>query len=169
MCLTCTIEEITGLDLSTDEGHESLEKLGRIPWPEVTDQMEEVLAYIAALYKNPAGGTGGPLHVVVDDYNVDDESLSFCRGQMKEWTPYDCTADDGIRVLMLSGWILDLLEPMSVIERSVTIALAHGNLATIFRKVYMPSTEFPIREDVLDEHGNIIGTQWGFRSRKVRG
>jgi hypothetical protein len=131
--------------------------------------MEEAAAYIAALYKNPAGGTGGPLHVVVDDYNVHDESLSFCRGRMKEWTPYDCTADDGIRSLMLSGWILDLLEPMSVIERSVTIALAHGNLAAIFGKVYMPSTEFPIREDVLDEHGNIIGTQWGFRSRKVRG
>jgi hypothetical protein len=165
MCLSCTIEEITGLDLSTDEGHDALEKLGRIPWPHVTPVMEEAASYIAALYNTTNGGVGGPVHIVTDDYNVDDDSLLFCRGEIKRWTPYEPEHGDGDRVKALATWILDLLEPMSVVERSVTVALAHDDIRVLNGRVFMPATEFPIRENVFDDDGNIVGFQWGFRNR----
>lgn len=168
MCMTCVIEEVTGLDLSTDEGHDALEKLGRIPWPEATDAMLEAAGYIGALYGAPSGGTGGPLHVVTDDFNVEDSNLQFARDWIPKWEAYGDHGDDE-RVRILSGWILDLLDPMSEIERSVAIALGHGDLATVFGRVYMPATEFPIREEIRDDKGNLIGTQWGFRHRTVEG
>ena len=168
MCISCTIEEVTGLDMSTDEGHEEFAKLDRIPWPDASDSMLEAAAYIGALYAAPSGGTGGPLHVVTDDFNVNDHNLFFCRNYIVEWEPYGEGKDEE-RVRLLSAWILDLLEPMSEVERSVSIALGHDQLAVVGGKVYMPSTEFPIREDILDEDGNRVGTQWGFRHRRVEG
>lgn len=127
MCLTCTLEEVTGLDLTTEEGQEAYRALTHIPWPLVTPMMVEAAAYIAALYAHPAGGTGGPLHVTTDDHNVEDSSLEFCRGHLKVWTPHDDDLDME-RVLALSEWILDLLDPMTLAERQVSISIAHGDL-----------------------------------------
>lgn len=173
MCLSCTIEEVTGLDLQTEEAHDKLQAMResgeRIDWPKATDEMVECAAYIAALYANPAGGTGGPLHVTVDDYNVDDNCLNGCRDSLDEWTGYDCTPEQELQCKALSRWILALLYPMSVVERSVTVALAHGDITQIHGHVFMPSTEFPIREEVRDAEGNYIGTQWGFKRRVVEG
>jgi hypothetical protein len=167
MCLSCIIEQITGFDLSTDEGHDALSRLRRIPWPTATDEMIECAAYVRALYENPAGDTGGPLHIVTDDNNVEDSHLSFCRELIGEWTGYDCWPEQEHRAKVISGWILDLMEPMDVIQRQVTLGLGHGDLAEHHGHVFMPSTEFPIREDVLDDDGNRIGWQWGFRTRRV--
>ena len=166
MCMTCVIEEVTGFDLSTDEGHDALAELGRILWPDASDQMLEAAGYIGALYGAPSGGTGGPLHVVTDDFNVEDDNLVFCRKYIADWEPYG-DGEDEERVRLLSAWILDLLEPMSEVERSVAIALGHNELAELHGKIYMPSREFAIRENILDEGGNVIGTQWGFRHRRV--
>lgn len=167
MCLSCAIEEVTGLDLQTDEGHDALAALGRIPWPAATDEMIEAAAYIGALHANPAGGTGGPLHITTDDNNVEDSNLAFCRKNIEEWTGYDCTPEQEERVKLLSGWILDLLEPLSLAERQVAIEIGCGSLNHVHGHVYMPATEFPIRERIEDAEGNYIGTQWGFRSRMV--
>jgi hypothetical protein len=60
---------------------------------------------------------------------------------------------------------LALLEPMSVPERHVSVSLAHGSLAEVHGRIYMPHTEFPIREEIRDDDGNLVATQWGFRSR----
>lgn len=154
-----------GLDLSTDEGHDALESLGRIPWPDVTDAMREAAALIAALYAGEAI-TGGPLHIVTDDDNVSDGNLAFCRDNIANF-PHPEDYRDWPKVAALSGWILDLLEPLDTKQRAVAISLGHGRLAEIHGKVYMPSTEFPIHEEVRDDDGNIVGFQWGFRHRKV--
>jgi hypothetical protein len=171
MCLSCVIEEVTGFDLQTDEGHEALqvlkEKGGRIEWPKATNEMIECAAYVSALYANPAGGTGGPLHVTVDDYNIDDINLDGCRNGIDNWESYDETPEQELRVKALSRWILDLLYPMSTVERSVTLALAHGSLREVNGHVFMPSTEFPIRETLYDADGNANGWQWGFKTRVV--
>lgn len=167
MCLACTIEEVTGFDLSTDEGHEALEKLGRIPWPEVTEEMREAAALIGALYANPAGGTGGPLHIVTDDDNVEDSNLEFCSKDLSEWKGWDCTPEQEERVKVVSGMILDLMWPLDTKQRAVTVSLGLGSLMEANGRVYMPKTEFPIREVVLDNGQRIF--QWGFRSRSVHG
>lgn len=168
MCLTCTIEEVTGLDLSTDEGHEAIAKLDRIPWPAVTDEMREAAALIGALYANPAGGTGGPLHIVTDDDNVEDSNLEYCSKGLNEWKGWDCTPEQEERVKVISGMILDLLWPLDTKQRAVTVSLGYGFLSEIDGRVYMPNTEFPIREEIELENGQRI-FQWGFRSRSVHG
>ena len=33
---------------------------------------------VAELYSMPECGVGGPLHIVLDDGNIDDESIYFC-------------------------------------------------------------------------------------------
>jgi hypothetical protein len=59
---------------------------------------------------------------------------------------------------------------MSEIERSVTIALGHNELAVLHDdQIYLPATEFPIRETVLDDEGNVLAYQWGFRRRTFEG
>lgn len=172
MCLSCTIEQVTGIDLSGDEGHDALARYreehgGRIPWPDATDRMFEAAQYIASLYANPAGGTGGPVHIVTDDFNVTDGNLKYCRDNLERWTSYNCEEADEERCKALSLWILDLLQPMTEAERSVTMALGHGELSIVGGKIFMPSTEFPVREDVCDDTGKIVGWRWGFRSRVV--
>ena len=170
MCLSCIIEEITGLDLGTQEGHDELEKLGRIPWPKATNEMVECAAYVTALHENPAGGTGGPLHIITDDNNVEDHHLAYCREHLDGWTGYDCTDKQELQVKALSLWILDLLDPMSLAERQVTLGLSDsGGLTQIHGHVYMPATEFPIRETLYDDEGNANGWQWGFTTRVVTG
>lgn len=177
MCLSCTIEEVTGIDLSTEAGHDALEALGRIPWPDATPAMLECASYIVALHAHPDGGTGGPLHIVVDDDNVDDSNLAYCRGNIVSWDAYDTESPPETvdRARALSTWILDLLDPMSTKERAVTIALADGNLKVIEEyppgedrkrlRVWMPAAEFPIREDIFDDAGSVVGFQWGFKTR----
>lgn len=168
MCLSCTIEEVTGVDLSTEEGHDAVDALGRIPWPNATPAMLECGAYVAALYAHPDGGTGGPLHVVVDDDNVEDSNLEYCRGNIDGWVAYDTeSAPETVeRVRALSRWILDLMGPMCTKERAVTLALSRGSLQAMRDgTVWMPATEFPVREDVFDDDGKVVGFQWGFKRR----
>lgn len=40
--------------------------------------LETINTYITALYNLPECGTGGLLHIVLDDGNVDDKSITFC-------------------------------------------------------------------------------------------
>jgi len=39
---------------------------------------------VAELYSMPECGVGGPLHIVLDDGNIDDESIYFCTRTMRE-------------------------------------------------------------------------------------
>lgn len=68
---------------------------------------------------------GGNLHIVLDDWNIEDESLEFCRqsiirvragtpGQYDDTEPEQVDAEDGC---------LKLLEAMSIQERASALAL----------------------------------------------
>lgn len=82
-----------------------------------TEEMFAVADLIRALYRQPDGAAGGPLHVVVDDYNLLAEFLG----------PY-AYEDVPRRTLELSIAICDGLRPMTLAERAATVGLAHGDL-----------------------------------------
>ncbi len=58
----------------------------------------EVLPIARAYYAKPGNGAGGSLHIVLDDYNVDDDSVSFCMDHAA-----DKGDDDGVA---LAGLLL---------------------------------------------------------------
>lgn len=47
-------------------------------WPEPTPVMVECAELVHRLYQLPGCGVGGPLHIVTDDENIDDDHLAFC-------------------------------------------------------------------------------------------
>jgi hypothetical protein len=65
--------------------------------------------------------TGGYLHIVVDDWNLEDGNLNFCERVLR--------ADEdriGTAGLALHGNCLRALRPLSEEERSSALALAEG-------------------------------------------
>lgn len=53
---------------------------------EMPDNGDAVVALIRELYDQPDGGAGGPLHVVLDDWNLEDGHLDPYLGS-DDWTP----------------------------------------------------------------------------------
>ena len=51
----------------------------------------EVLPLVLAYYAKPGNGAGGCLHIVLDDDNVDDDSVRFCIDYAAE-----CGDEDGV-------------------------------------------------------------------------
>lgn len=45
------------------------------------DEVRECIRLVEAYYKKPGNACGGPLHIVLDDDNVQDEHLAFCRAE----------------------------------------------------------------------------------------
>ncbi len=45
---------------------------------------QQLTELIRELYAVPECGVGGPLHIVLDDGNIDDESIYFCMRTMRE-------------------------------------------------------------------------------------
>jgi hypothetical protein len=62
---------------------------------------------IGYFYEDLNQGAGGPLHIVTDDYNVEDSSLAHCRGSLADY-------DD---VHHAAALILDMLAPLSIEDR----------------------------------------------------
>lgn len=73
-----------------------------------SEDMEEIAWMIAQWYKQPGCETGGPLHIVTDDQNVEDDDLIFCHEQL-------LVSDVGSKHLALE--ILVGLATMSIAER----------------------------------------------------
>lgn len=48
----------------------------------VTSELMALVAKIEAFYRLPGCGVGGPLHITVEDQNIDDHSLDFCRATL---------------------------------------------------------------------------------------
>lgn len=46
----------------------------------------EVVAMIQAFYQHPAHGVGGALHIVLDDHNLGQDTIRYCR----EYAAYGC-------------------------------------------------------------------------------
>lgn len=72
---------------------------------------------------------GGALHIVTDDYNLEDEHLEYCRdivARRDHWS-FEQTAPENVEGLArLKTEILDLLSVMTLEERYQTMELARG-------------------------------------------
>lgn len=61
--------------------------------PPMTDPMWELAGQVWDWYQLDGNDTGGVLHVVLDDYNVEDRCLDYCEPQLGwMW-------DDGVKVV----------------------------------------------------------------------
>jgi len=64
MCLSCYVRHFT------DRG---------VPVPETTDAMRALVSDIELFYEDEP--TGGRLHIVLDDWNLDDGSIQWCQAE----------------------------------------------------------------------------------------
>lgn len=93
---------------------------------DVTPEMVRVARLIEDLYAIPGCSLGGPLHITTDDNNVTDGNLDFCRKELLSISKYT-DLDDAVEAIHVGTQILDALQPMSEIERSLTCQIHHGD------------------------------------------
>lgn len=93
--------------------------------PEMTDDIRRAALIVKSIYDTFEGCTGGPLHVILDDYNLEDRY--FCKSEeaLRELAGPDCP-----------DWLLDLawrattaLVRLPLPERAYAIALGNGDLS----------------------------------------
>ena len=82
---------------------------------ELPDNAAEVISLINDLYAHPDGGTGGPLHVLLDDFNVQDQFVK----------PYH-RDDDDPALRDLADRIADLMLLMTEDQRAAVLAEREG-------------------------------------------
>jgi hypothetical protein len=80
-----------------------------------TPEMSRVAGWIQDLYRQEDGSVGGPLHVVLDDFNVGDAFL----------TPYEGW-DGSAATLSIAERICEGMRSMSLSQRAATVGIAHG-------------------------------------------
>lgn len=113
MCHDCIVDS---LDRTT---------AGALVWPEITDAMRACAADISTFYETYT--TGGPLHVITDDFNTDlvDEAFGQRWIDRDEWywkgKTEEQRQEDSGRAWRILRALIDMEDP----ERNVTIALAH--------------------------------------------
>lgn len=99
----------------------------RPEWPEITPLMLETSRLIEQLYELPNCSVGGPLHILTDDQNVDDDNLAFCWGAVfdelgprsRGWWREGQTPDDAERMVRTCCAILWAFGAMTLPERHV--------------------------------------------------
>ena len=124
MCLNCAVEYVLDIECWDEEEH----PWETITWPPFTVAMLRLAALIEPFYSLPSCGTGGPLHVVVDDYNLDAESLTFCRRNLEDPNESGYYASAWPEVHQMALEILDLMDGMSEPERATALAKGDGFL-----------------------------------------
>jgi hypothetical protein len=62
-----------------------------------------VLPLVRALYRTPEGGSGCCLHIVLDDFNVEDSHVEFCIGYARSEGHADCEALSRVLRRMTAG------------------------------------------------------------------
>lgn len=88
-----------------------LDECGGRPAP-ITPQITEAVAAIRDLYE--AHGTGGKLHVVVDDWNLEDKLIAFIGQEDMDH------ADERERACWAK------LSPLTVLQRATALAMFDG-------------------------------------------
>lgn len=101
---------------------------------EVTPEMAEATALVEWVYDQDEYGVGGPLHVQLDDYNLEDRNLT---ANSLVWWTRGYPAREGIRAFeppAPDGFpegheekflrLLELLRGMSLAERAVAVGMA---------------------------------------------
>ena len=74
---------------------------------------------IAAVYDLPEGGAGGSLHVVVDDFNIDDDDLPWAQQWLNEH-------QDDPEARRVEQNCLDKLRALTLEERASALSLHRG-------------------------------------------
>jgi hypothetical protein len=116
MCLNCVINSVLGIDRWDGENP----PFDSIRFPESSPDMIELASLIKPFYELPHCGTGGPLHISLDDFNLDDDCLAFCRASLDNEDAY---WSDNIAVIKKPALrILDLCIGMSEAERATAVA-----------------------------------------------
>ena len=59
-------------------------------------KVPEVLALVRAYYAKPGNGVGGSLHIVLDDHNVKDSDIAWCRDRAQA-----AGDEDGVKIAEL--------------------------------------------------------------------
>jgi len=83
-------------------------------------EIDAAVEAIAKVYEHTM--SGGHLHIVVDDFNLEDDSLAFCRRELKA----PLMADETQEKRDAEEACLDLLEKLSVEDRAAALALHDG-------------------------------------------
>jgi len=97
--------------------------------PPMTDQMWTLAAIAWDWYQLPGNDCGGELHVVLDDMNVEDDCLAFCRNaaiRAAGLGPIEHLAErvDPDVLLLIASTILDGLQELTEPERAMVVHFA---------------------------------------------
>ncbi len=117
MCLSCAVNGLMGEDLPDDFNWDDVPSL---PWPSVSGALVE---RVRAFYALPDHAMGGVLHVVLDDYNTEDETMDDVRQRIVVGRhPFDTDPADKAEALAILHDLRRLTEP----ERCTVLAKVHG-------------------------------------------
>lgn len=97
------------------------------PLPVISGEHAGLVQSIADFYGLPGCGVGGPLHITLDDGNVEDHCLDFCREEIeKGWRVDDMSDEDVTEVASTGIVILDQLQAIPRLAvRGAVIGAAH--------------------------------------------
>lgn len=95
-----------------------------------TPQIERCAGLVRKLYE--CSPVGGNLHIITDDWNLEDEHIEMCREYMAAIpegaeTEYQ-DAEDYAKQLRIEREIINLMTPMNEEERGAVLALQDGFL-----------------------------------------
>lgn len=79
----------------------------------------ELILAVCEWYTLEGNDTGGPLHIVVDDYNVEDDFLTSCRESLLNDPTYDHYRDVDWTTLGIK--ILDGLYALDITDRKTVL------------------------------------------------
>lgn len=118
MCLDCAVRWVC--DLDDDEDWPEV-----IPWPPMTDAMRQLVEQINRLYEMPNCGVGGPLHVVTDDFNVEDHCLDACERLLTDPEPWYGTDE---AMVALTRTIIAGMRRLTLGQRGTVLAVKWDEL-----------------------------------------
>ncbi len=91
----------------------------------VNEKTEAALALVRQVYEAPQGGAGGNLHIVLDDWNIEDSSIYYCiesYGEVESYFGGNYDMTPTIIERACAGAFLD----MTLRERASTLAKFDG-------------------------------------------
>lgn len=90
------------------------------------DRTIRAAALVKKLYEFPEGGVGGHCHIVTDDYNLEDENIDFCLGELHPDRQRDYDFLDPMNnpgMIEIERELLTLMRAMNMEERKSVLAI----------------------------------------------
>lgn len=92
--------------------------------PPVTDEMWELAGLCWDWYRLDGNATGGALHVVLDDMNIEDQSITYCREHLGTVWLNDGPEPAPATMVSLGAAIVDGLMKLTEGERAMVVHVA---------------------------------------------